>query len=471
MRRQRKTKILATLGPASSSEDMIARLFEAGADVFRLNFSHGTHEEHRERFQAVRALEKQVGRPIAMLLDLQGPKLRLGRFADGCARFEVGDRFRLDLSSDPGDAERAPLPHPEIFAALKPDTELLLDDGKMRLMVRRCGSDFAETEVMTAGVLSDNKGVNVPSAMLNMSPLTEKDRRDLEFGLELGVGWIALSFVQRASDVKEARKLIKGRAALLVKLEKPSAIQYLEEITDLADAAMVARGDLGVEVRPEEVPVMQKRIIATCREKGLPVVVATQMLDSMVKAPAPTRAEASDVATAVYEGADAVMLSAESAAGDYPVEAVQMMDSIITRVETDPLHRRMAENVAHIPQPTAEDAISAAARQTADTVSAAAIVAFTSTGSTTLRAARERPRAPILGLTPWDMTSRQLSMTWGVHPVLTETFATFDEMVEEAIRIAVREELAVSGDRLVVTAGVPLDTPGTTNSLRIVRVP
>ncbi|MCH8834891.1 MAG: pyruvate kinase [Proteobacteria bacterium] len=470
MRRRRNAKIIATLGPATSTQSRIAKLFEAGADVFRLNFSHGIRADHKRRFAAIRKLETRYDRPIGIMLDLQGPKLRVGEFEGGRVLLQAGDAFRLDLSGEPGTKRRAPLPHPEIFAALKPKTDLLVDDGKIRLRVVRCGPDFAETKVITGGELSDHKGVNVPSAVLDLSALTGKDRGDLRFGLDLGVDWIALSFVQKPEHVAEARKLIAGRAAVMVKLEKPAAIDHLDEIVTLADAVMVARGDLGVEVPPEDVPGLQKLIIRTCRHAGKPVVVATQMLESMVHSPTPTRAEASDVATAVYDGADAVMLSAETAVGEYPAEAVAMMDRIIYRVERDPAYRKIMEAERHAPEATAADAITAAARQVAGTVAAAAVVTFTSTGSTTFRAARERPNVPILGLTPNPATARLLAMVWGVHPVLTRELHSFAEMVNDAIRVASKEGFAGPGERLVITAGVPFGTPGATNILRIAWV-
>jgi pyruvate kinase len=470
MRRQRQAKILATLGPTSSAPEMIRALFDAGADVFRFNFSHGRHEDHRERFEYVRQIEVERGRPIGVLMDLQGPKLRIGTFADGAVELKAGAPFRLDMSPMPGDRTRAPMPHPEIFKALTPGIDLLLDDGKRRLKVERCGEDFAETTVITGGRLSDRKGVNVPGAVLPISALTEKDRLDLQFGLDLGVDWVALSFVQRPEDVAEARKLIAGRAAVLIKLEKPAAIEHLDELIDLTDAVMVARGDLGVEMPAEEVPILQKQIITACRKAGKPVVVATQMLDSMVHAPTPTRAEASDVATAVYDSADAVMLSAETASGDYPLESVQMMNRIIERVERDPYYRRILNAQRLEPEATAADAISAAATQVAETLSAAAIVTYTTSGSTTLRAARERPYAPILTLTAKIETARRLALAWGTHCVQTEDVHSFSEMVDKACRIARDQGIADKGQRLVVTAGVPFGTPGSTNVLRIAWV-
>jgi len=469
-RSMRNAKIVATLGPATSTSEGIAGLLRAGANVFRLNFSHGTHADHARNYKAIRRLEKEAGRPIGVLMDLQGPKLRIGRIAGGKTRLEPGRPFRLDLSDEPGDETRAPLPHPEVFAALAPDMTLLLADGTRRLKVVRCGPDFAETEVEIGGELGDHKGVNLPNTVLDISPLTDKDRRDLAFGLDLGVDWVALSFVQRADDVAELRKLVGGRAGILAKLEKPAAIDELYDIVDLAEAIMVARGDLGVEVPPEDVPTLQKRIIRACRRAGKPVIVATQMLDSMIHSPVPTRAEASDVATAVYDGADAVMLSAETAVGDYPTESVAMMSRIIHRVERDPLYRPLIDTQRREPQPTAEDAISAAARQVAHTVSAAAIATFTSTGSTTLRASRERPEVPILGLTTTMRTARRLTLAWGVHPVRARAVSRVVEMVAEATRAARDEGFAGPGDLLVVTAGMPFGTPGTTNLLRIAEI-
>ncbi len=470
MQRKRKVKIIATLGPSSSDPAVLRALFEAGADVFRLNFSHGSHEDHRRSLESVRALEREAGHPIGVLMDLQGPKLRVGRFAAGAVELAPGARFRLDLDETPGDATRAPLPHPEVFAALAPGIELLLDDGKLRLRIETCGRDFAETEVVTGGPLSDRKGVNVPGVVLPISPLTDKDRADLRFGLDLGVDWVGLSFVQRADDLAEARRLIAGRAAVMIKIEKPAAINHLEELVERSDAVMVARGDLGVEMAPEEVPGQQKAIIRACRLAGKPVVVATQMLESMVHAPAPTRAEASDVATAVYDGADAIMLSAESASGDYPVEAVAMMDRIARTTEADVFYRRLIHALRPEPEPTAPDAISAAAAQVAHTIKVAAIVSYTTSGSTALRAARERPDVPILVLTSKIETARRLAVTWGAHCVRTEDVSSFQEMVAKACLIARDEGLAVPGDKLAITAGVPFGTPGATNVLRIAWV-
>ncbi len=471
MRRQRSAKIVATLGPASSSPETIAALFRAGVDVFRLNFSHGDRRDHLARIEAIRALEKETSRPIGILADMQGPKLRLGTFAAGKVRLKSGAHFRLDLDKQPGDDERAPLPHPEIFAALEPGTELLLNDGNVRLKVEACSDRFAETLVVDGGELSDRKGVNVPNAVLPLAALTEKDRGDLGFALDAGADWIALSFVQRPEDVAEARKLVANRAGIMVKLEKPAAVRRLAEIIELSDALMVARGDLGVEMPPEDVPPVQKQIVHACRLAGKPVIVATQMLESMVHAPVPTRAEASDVATAIYEGADAVMLSAETAAGEYPIEAVTMMDRIVRRVQADPLYNASLHASAEAePEHTSSDAISAAARQVAHTVGAAAICSYTTSGATALRAARERPDVPILALTSSLQTARRLALVWGLHCVHTRDVSNFGEMVHRASGLAHREGFAEHGQRIVITAGVPFGTPGATNVLRIAWV-
>lgn len=470
IRRSRLTKIVATLGPASTSPEMIRKLFETGVDVFRLNFSHGSHADHGARLKTLRELEADTGRPIAIMADLQGPKLRVATFANGPITLTAGQSFRLDLSKEPGDSTRVGMFHPEIFAALTPDTDLLLDDGRVRLRVVSCGPDHAETVVISGTKLSDRKGVNVPGVVLPLSPLTKKDREDLAFALEIGVDWVALSFVQRPEDVAEARRLIGGRASLLSKLEKPQAITHLAEIIEMSDGIMVARGDLGVELPAEDVPTLQKRIVRESRRAGKPVIVATQMLESMVSAPAPTRAEASDVATAVYDGADAVMLSAETASGDYPLEAVSIMDRITRRVEHDPLYRTIMDAQHPDPQQTAADAITAAARQVAHTIQAAAIVTYTTSGSTTLRAARERPEQPILCLTSALETARRLQLVFGVHAVHTSDVANFSEMVQKATRAAHKDGIALEGQRLVITAGVPFGTPGNTNILRIAWV-
>ncbi|NKC34115.1 pyruvate kinase [Falsiroseomonas selenitidurans] len=470
LRRRRRTKIIATLGPASSSAEVIERLFRAGADVFRLNFSHGSHEDHAARIAVIRALEEKVGRPIGILADVQGPKLRVGKFQGGRVQLQTGQNFRLDLSPTPGDVRRVQLPHPEIIAAAGIGTTLLLDDGKLRLRVTHKREDHLETQVVVGGPLSDRKGVNVPDVVLPIPALTEKDRIDLDFVLAQGVEYIGLSFVQRPEDVVEAKAIAAGRAWIMVKMEKPQAVENLDAILAEADCVMVARGDLGVECPPEEVPLIQKRIVRAARLLGKPVVVATQMLESMINAPSPTRAEASDVATAVFDGADAVMLSAETAAGQFPFEAVNIMDRIIARVEQDPGWRTITDADRPAPEKTSAGAIAAAARQVAHTIEAEVIATFTSTGSTTLRVARERPDCPILGLTASLETSRRMACVWGVHSLMSVEPHSMTDMVAKAIRAASQEGFAKHGDEVVVTAGVPFGTPGTTNALRVAIV-
>ncbi|MFD1786000.1 pyruvate kinase [Sphingomonas floccifaciens] len=468
--RNRKVRVLATLGPASSTPEMIEKLFAAGADAFRVNMSHGDQESKRPVIAAIRGLEKKLGRPTTILADLQGPKLRVGQFAEGRVLLETGQRFVLDQDPTPGDATRVRLPHKEIFAAAEDGARLLLDDGKMVLRVVEHDADRIVTEVVVGGTLSNNKGLNVPDMVLPLAALTEKDRSDMAFALDCGVDWIAMSFVQRPEDLAEGRKLIGGRAALLAKIEKPSAVQRLEEIVEGCDGVMVARGDLGVELPPESVPPLQKRIVETARRQGKPVVVATQMLESMITSPSPTRAEVSDVATAVYDGADAIMLSAESAAGAWPVESVTMMDSIATSVELDPGHGDRVHFTVTKPDPTTADALAEAAKGIAVTVSAKAMVCFTSSGSTARRLARERPSVPILVLTPEIDTARKLGLLWGVHAVHTRDVDSFEEMVGKAKRMALRHGIAGAGDSIIVCAGVPFKTPGSTNVLHVVRL-
>ncbi len=470
IRRRRRTKIIATLGPASSTPEVLARLFQAGADVFRLNFSHGTQDDHALRIAMIRDLEARFDRPIGILADVQGPKLRVGQFAGGRVQLQTGQTFRLDLNPTPGDVRRVQLPHPEIISAATIGTTLLLDDGKLRLRVLRQRPDHLETEVAVGGLLSDRKGVNVPDIMLPIPALTTKDRSDLAFALEHGVDFIGLSFVQRPEDVEEARAIAAGRAWIMTKIEKPQALENLEDIIRLSDAVMVARGDLGVELPPEEVPLAQKRIVRIARQLGRPVVVATQMLESMISSPAPTRAEASDVATAVFDGADAVMLSAETAAGQFPFEAVNIMDRIVARVEEDSGWRAIIEASRPAPEHSAADAIAAAARQVAHTIDAAVICAFTASGSTALRAARERPEAPILGMTTSVQTARRTSVVWGVHAVMAAEVHSMTETVAKASETAAAEGFAASGDQIVVIAGVPFGQSGTTNALRVAQV-
>jgi pyruvate kinase len=470
MRRQRRIKILATLGPASSDSAMIRKLFEAGADVFRINMSHTPHDKMRELVKTIRNVESSYGRPIGILVDLQGPKLRVGAFTEGGVQLKNGESFILDSDPAPGDATRVHLPHPEILAALRPGHALLIDDGKLRLIAEETSNDRAVTRVVVGGRISDRKGVSLPDTDLPVSAMTPKDRLDLEAALETGIDWIALSFVQRAEDVHEAKRLVRGRASIMSKIEKPQAIDRLDSILEASDALMVARGDLGVELPLERVPSLQKRMTRMARRAGKPVVVATQMLESMIQSPVPTRAEVSDVATAIYEGADAVMLSAESAAGKFPVEAVSTMNRIGEEVERDPTYRTVLMAQRPEPEPTAGDAIADAARQIAETLDLSAIICWTSSGSTAMRVARERPKPPVVAITPNLAAGRKLSVVWGVHCVVAEDAKNLDDMVDRAGRIAFRDGFAKAGQRIIIVAGVPLGTPGATNMVRIAYV-
>jgi pyruvate kinase len=470
MRRLRRAKIVATLGPASSTRAMIGKLFQAGADVFRVNMSHTSHDRMRELIGMIRAIEAEFDRPIGILVDLQGPKLRLGTFGGGHVELKRGDTFTLDAETAPGDATRVQLPHPEIFAAATPGHTLLLDDGKVRLTVTESSPKHIVTRVEVGGRLSDRKGVSLPDSTLAFSALAAKDRSDLEAALDAGIDWVALSFIQRPEDIAEAKKITRGRAAVMAKIEKPQAVNRLDEIMDLADGLMVARGDLGVEMPLEKVPGVQKQMTRLGRRAGKPVIVATQMLESMINAPVPTRAEVSDVAAAIFEGADAVMLSAESAAGQYPAEAVAMMNRIAVEVEHDPNYRSIISAQRAEPEATGADAISDAARQIAETLDLSAIVCWTSSGSTGLRVARERPRPPIIALSPNVATGRRLSLIWGVHCVVTEDAHDQDDMVNRASRIAFKEGFAKAGERIIIAAGLPLGTPGATNMLRLTFV-
>ncbi|GGL57233.1 pyruvate kinase [Wenxinia marina] len=467
MRRHRNVKIVATLGPASSTYEVIRALAEAGADVFRLNMSHGTHDEQRARHEIIRKVEADMGSPIGILADLQGPKLRVGTFADGSAELEAGQDFRLDLDDAPGDATRVQLPHREIFDALEPGASLLVNDGKIRLKVKDCGRDFAACEVTVGGTISNRKGVNVPDVVLGLAALSDKDRTDLEFACELGVDWLALSFVQRPADMIEARDLAKGRAAVLAKIEKPAAVKAFDDILAVSDGIMVARGDLGVELPVQNVPPIQKRLVRKCRAAAKPVIVATQMLESMIESPMPTRAEVSDVAAAIYEGTDAVMLSAESAAGSYPVEAVRTMDNVAYEVEADPTYREVIESSRRIERRSVADGIVSAAREIAEATDIKAIACFSQSGTTASLVARERPRVPILALTSQESTARRLCLTWGCNCVIVDPVDRFKMAVVAGVRAAREENLAGPKDLIVVTAGVPFNTPGSTNILRV----
>ena len=466
MKRDRNVKIVATLGPSSSDYDTIRALFEAGADVFRLNMSHGSHEEIAERHKIIRQIEEDLGSPIAILADLQGPKLRVGTFKEE-QELEIGANFRFDLDDKDGDATRVQLPHPEIFQALEPGATLLVNDGKIRMRVDTCGKDFADCTVIAGGTISNRKGVNVPDVVLPLKALSDKDRKDLEFVCQLGVDWLALSFVQRVDDVYEARALANGRAAVLSKIEKPAAVEAFDEILNVSDGIMVARGDLGVELPVHAVPPIQKQLVRKCRAAAKPVIVATQMLESMIESPMPTRAEVSDVSGAIYEGTDAIMLSAESAAGDYPIEAVTTMANVAKEVEKDPTYRQVIESSRRADRDSVADAIVAAAREIAETTEIKAIACFTASGTTATLTARERPRVPIIALTAHRETARRLCLTWGTNCVITGPVERFKMCVIAAVRAAVGQGFATPQELIAVTAGVPFNQAGTTNILRI----
>ena len=470
MRRSRKVKIIATLGPASSTEERIGSLFEAGADVFRINMSHASHDLMRTLVGRIRSVERRVGRPIGILGDLQGPKLRVGAFADNAVALEPGDRITFDDRDAPGDASRVFLPHPEILKSVEPGHRFLINDGKLHLLAERVDGRSIQCRVISGTGISDRKGVSLPDTDLPVGALTDKDRDDLRAILKSDFDWVALSFIQRPEDLAEVRGIARGKVAVLSKIEKPQAVSRLSEIIEQSDALMVARGDLGVEMPLESVPGTQKQIVRACRRAGKPVVVATQMLESMISAPVPTRAEVSDVATAVFEGADAVMLSAESAAGDYPSEAVSTMNAIAEKVERDPTYAGIIDAQRTGPEATGADAISLAARQIAETLQLSAIVNYTASGTTGLRSARERPSVSIIALSPVVGTARRLSLAWGLHCVVTEDARNQDDMVDRACRIAFQEQFARPGDRVIITAGVPFRTPGATNMLRIAYV-
>ena len=472
MRRNRRVKIIATLGPAYTDMASIEKLFVAGADVFRINMSHAQYDLVRAQHTAIRELESKYSRPIGILADLQGPKLRVGEFAGERVTLKNDAIFTFDQVKSPGDDKRVHLPHPPIIEGVEPGHVLLLDDGKLRMRV--IGTNKARTEIQAkvevGGTLASRKGISLPDTLLPLGALTDKDKTDLQFVLSLGVDWVALSFVQRWEDVAEASKLIEKRAAIMAKIEKPAALTDLDHIIELADGIMIARGDLGVELPVQKVPGLQKRMTRRARKAGKPVVVATQMLESMITAPVPTRAEVSDVATAVYEGADAIMLSAESAVGQFPVESVSMMDKVAQEVEQDGLYDAIIHAQRTEPDATGADAIANAARTIAETLQLSAIVCYTATGSTGLRVARERPKTPVIALTPVPATGRRLALAWGLHCVLTQEPANQAEMVEKACRIALEEGFASRGERIIITAGVPLAQPGTTNMLRIAYV-
>lgn len=467
------TKILATVGPATASAEMLEKLVQNGADAFRFNFSHGTKEEHAERYEIVRNLSKKYDRHLTVIADLQGPKLRIGTFATPKIVLQKSDRFTLDMNPEAGDRTRVCLPHKEIFDAVKIDDMLLLNDGNIRLKVKQKTADKIITEVIVGGELSAHKGVNLPNVKLPISAITEKDREDLDFALKLGVDWVCLSFVQSVEDVKEAKKLIGDKAWIISKLEKPSAIEELDEIVKESDGIMVARGDLGVECPIQNLPVMQKDIVKACRQFAKPVIVATQMLESMIQNPTPTRAEVSDVATAVYDGADTVMLSAETAAGNYPAEAVKMMHNIISEVEKDDDYYELVQRDRKVMcVDNMADAITyAACDMTYVLPKTAAIITYTASGFTTFLMARERPNLPIISVTYSEEVARRMGIVWGVRALVNqETFKDFSKIDQASKNMVARYSIGKKGDFLIITAGYPLGEKGMTNMLHTLEI-
>ena len=467
LRRNRNVKIVATLGPSSSTEEMVSRLFEEGVDVFRLNLSHGLHDEIKKRHEIIRKVENKFRRPICILADLQGPKLRCGDFIDKQAELVSGQTFVFDKERALGNSKRVYLPEFEVFKSLKKDSKVLVNDGKIKLVVKEVSENLVSTEVLVGGIISDKKGINVPDQLLPLSALSKKDLSDLEFVCNLGIEWLGLSFVQRAKDIKEAKKIVRGRAAILSKIEKPSAVDAFDEILEETDAVMIARGDLGVELPIETLPPIQKRLVRQCRDSGKPVIVATQMMESMINSPVPTRAEVSDVAQAIYEGADAVMLSAESAVGNYPIEAVRTMNSIATEVEKEKTYRQLIESSRTPLKGDVSDAITVAAREVAETTNVKVICCFTETGTTASLTSRERPKVPIIALTPKITIARRLTLNWGLHCIVTEELERFKMAVVNAAKAARMYGFASNDDKIIVIAGVPFNVSGTTNILRV----
>ena len=467
LRRNRNVKIVATLGPSSSTEEMVSRLFEEGVDVFRLNLSHGLHDEIKKRHEIIRKVENKFRRPICILADLQGPKLRCGDFKGKQAELVAGQTFVFDKEKTLGNYKRVYLPEFEVFKSLKKDSKVLVNDGKIKLVVKEVSENFVSTEVLVGGIISDKKGINVPDQLLPLSALSKKDLSDLEFVCSLGIEWLGLSFVQRAKDIKEAKKIVRGRAAILSKIEKPSAVDAFNEILEETDAVMIARGDLGVELPIETLPPIQKRLVRQCRDSGKPVIVATQMMESMINSPVPTRAEVSDVAQAIYEGADAVMLSAESAVGNYPIEAVRTMNSIATEVEKEKTYRQLIESSRTPLKGDVSDAITVAAREVAETTNVKVICCFTETGTTASLTSRERPKVPIIALTPKITIARRLTLNWGLHCIVTEELERFKMAVVNAAKAARMYGFANNDDKIIVIAGVPFNVSGTTNILRV----
>ena len=470
LHRNRKVKIVATLGPASDTKSEIKKMFLAGADIFRLNMSHGDHSAVKKRHSILRDLEQEFSRPVCILVDLQGPKLRCGNFEDEKVSVEVGQKFCFDLIESLGDKKRVCLPHPQIFRSVKEGDKLLIDDGKVALEVRNASEVSIECTVLNNGIISDKKGVNCPDSILDLAPLTEKDKKDLKFVCSLGIDWIGLSFVQRAKDVDDVKKLLNGKAGIIAKIEKPAAVEEFDSIIESSDGIMVARGDLGVELPIEAVPPIQKRLVMRSRQMGKPVIVATQMMESMINSTTPTRAEVSDVAQAIYDGVDAVMLSAETAVGAHPEKVIQAVDKIAIETEKDPLYFQNLETSRSVSKEGVSNAITVAAREVADNINVKVICCFTHGGTTAELASRERPRAPIIALTPYTETARKLTLFWGLHCVVTTPVDRFKKAVMNAVKAAKLFNFASGKDLIIVIAGVPFNTPGSTNILRVVSL-
>ncbi|MDH4163977.1 MAG: pyruvate kinase [Nitrospirota bacterium] len=465
---RKRTKIVATIGPATSSPAMIAMLIRAGMDVVRLNFSHGDRKAHSERIRLVRREAKRLGRHIAIIQDLQGPKLRVGRMKNDAVLLERGAFVTLTTKNVVGTKRLISITYPRLTGDLKPNDTVLLDDGRLTLTVMERGRDTIECVVVRGGVLKSHKGVNMPGARLTLPSLSRKDKDDLRFGIAQGVDYVALSFVRTADDVQAAQRFIRVAGAgipVIAKIEKPEAIRNLAEIIAAADGIMIARGDLGVEMSPEEVPLLQKRIILACNEAEKPVITATQMLESMIEAPQPTRAEASDVANAILDGTDCVMLSGETAVGKHPVLAVEVMARIAAHAETSLTQLPPDKHIGGIGESIAHAACRAAQEQ-----QARAIVTFTQSGSTALLVSKHRPDADIIAPTPFERVARKVALYWGVIPVILKPRRTTDAMIMSVERIMLKKRLARKHDLIVLTAGVPIGVAGSTNMMKVHRV-
>ncbi|MDX2244660.1 MAG: pyruvate kinase [Leptolyngbyaceae cyanobacterium bins.302] len=464
---QRRTKIVATIGPATSNPDVLRALIEAGATTLRLNFSHGTHEDHQRSIRLIRQTSFELNQPVGILQDLQGPKIRLGRFADGSIVLKKGDRFVLTSNMMTGTQEMSCVTYEPLADEVPEGAVILLDDGRVEMRVEEVKSAARELhcEVVVGGVLSNNKGVNFPGVYLSIKALTDKDRKDLTFGLDQGVDWVALSFVRNPNDVLEIKELISAagkQVPVIVKIEKHEAIEEMEAILSISDGVMVARGDLGVELPAEDVPILQKRLILTANRMGIPVITATQMLDSMVHSPRPTRAEVSDVANAILDGTDAVMLSNETAVGKYPIEAVSTMAQIALRIEQEPLKRSLGTSGRSIP-----NAISEAVGNIAEQLGAAAIMTLTKTGATARNVSKFRPQKPILAVTPHVDVARQLQLVWGVKPLLVLDLPSTGQTFQAAVNVAQEKELLQEGDLIVMTAGTLQGVSGSTDLIKV----